>query len=115
MALTISFFVLGAVVLLSALAVVLVRNVFRAGLSLLLCFFSVAGIYITLGGESGGPAGGGGRHSGGARPGGAGLCRLAHPLEGGGPCPDGPALPSAHHRGPGPGALPPGGGLCPPL
>jgi len=51
MALTISFFVLGAVVLLSALAVVLVRNVFRAGLSLLLCFFSVAGIYITLGAD----------------------------------------------------------------
>jgi len=51
MALTISFFVLGAAVLLSALAVVLLRNVFRAGLSLLLCFFSVAGIYITLGAD----------------------------------------------------------------
>ena len=51
MALTISFLFLGAVVLLSALAVVLLRNVFRAGLSLLLCFFSVAGIYITLGAD----------------------------------------------------------------
>jgi len=51
MALTISFYVLGAAVLLSALAVVLLRNVFRAGLSLLLCFFGVAGIYITLGAD----------------------------------------------------------------
>lgn len=51
MALTVSFFILGAAVLLAALAVVLLRNVFRAGLSLLLCFFGVAGIYITLGAD----------------------------------------------------------------
>ena len=51
MALTLSFLVLGALVLLSALAVVLLRNVFRAALSLLLCFFSVAGVYVTLGAD----------------------------------------------------------------
>jgi len=49
--LNIIFIVFGAVVLLSALAVVLLRNVFRASLSLLLCFFGVAGIYVTLGAD----------------------------------------------------------------
>ena len=51
MGLTVSFFVLAAVVLLAALAVVLLKNIFRAGLSLLLCFLGVAGIYVTLGAD----------------------------------------------------------------
>jgi len=46
--LEISFWALAAVIILSALAVVLLRNVFRAALSLVLCFLAVAGIYITL-------------------------------------------------------------------
>jgi len=48
MALAITFWILAVVGILSALGVVLLRNVFRAALSLILCFLSVAGIYITL-------------------------------------------------------------------
>mgnify|MGYP006269777979 FL=1 len=40
---TLAFIMVGA-----ALAVVLLRDVFRAALLLILCFFTVAGIYITL-------------------------------------------------------------------
>jgi len=46
--LTIAFWVLAVVSVASALAVVLLRDVFRAALFLVLCFFTVAGIYITL-------------------------------------------------------------------
>jgi len=48
MGLTIAFWALAVVAVLAALGVVLLRNVFRAALSLILCFLMVAGIYITL-------------------------------------------------------------------
>jgi len=48
MALTIAFWALAIVGILSALGVVLLGNVFRASLSLILCFIAIAGIYITL-------------------------------------------------------------------
>jgi NADH-quinone oxidoreductase subunit J len=48
MGLDIAFWVLAIVGVAAALAVVLLRNVFRAALTLVLCFVSVAGIYITL-------------------------------------------------------------------
>jgi len=44
----IAFWVLAIVGTIAALAVVLLRDVFRAALSLVLCFLAVAGIYITL-------------------------------------------------------------------
>lgn len=44
----IGFWVLAAVAVASALAVVFLRNILRAALILVLCFVSVAGIYITL-------------------------------------------------------------------
>ncbi|MDD4860173.1 MAG: NADH-quinone oxidoreductase subunit J, partial [Dehalococcoidales bacterium] len=48
MALTIAFWALGITALLAALGVVLLRNVFRAALSLVLCFLCIAGLYVTL-------------------------------------------------------------------
>ena len=48
MGLVIAFWILAVVGILAALGVVLLRNVFRAALSLVLCFLSVAGIFITL-------------------------------------------------------------------
>ena len=45
------FLVLAGVTVLAALGVVLLRNVFRAGLALLLCFFAVAGVYALLGAD----------------------------------------------------------------
>ena len=48
MALGISFWLLAIVGIAAALAVVLLRNVFRAALSLVLCFLTVAGLYVTL-------------------------------------------------------------------
>jgi len=48
MGLEIAFWILATVAVLAALAVVLLRNVFRAALSLVLCFLAVAGIYVTL-------------------------------------------------------------------
>lgn len=48
MGLAISFWMLAAVAIIAALGVVLLRNVFRAALSLILCFLTVAGVYITL-------------------------------------------------------------------
>jgi NADH:ubiquinone oxidoreductase subunit 6 (subunit J) len=44
----IAFWILALVMVGSAIAVVLVKDVFRAALLLVLCFFTVAGIYITL-------------------------------------------------------------------
>ncbi|MFH1484847.1 MAG: NADH-quinone oxidoreductase subunit J [Chloroflexota bacterium] len=46
--LAIAFWVLAIVTVVSALAVVALRNVFHAALFLVLCFVSVAGIYVTL-------------------------------------------------------------------
>ncbi len=48
MALTASFWIMAVVMVAAALAVVFQRNVFRAALTLILCFIAVAGIYITL-------------------------------------------------------------------
>lgn len=48
MGLVAAFWIIAVVAVLSALGVVLLRNVFRAALSLVLCFITVAGLYITL-------------------------------------------------------------------
>jgi len=48
MGLVISFWILAVVGILAALGVVFLHNVFRAALSLILCFLMVAGLYITL-------------------------------------------------------------------
>ena len=48
MGLAIAFWVLAVVAIVGALGIVLLRNVFRAALSLVLCFLAVAGIYATL-------------------------------------------------------------------
>jgi NADH-quinone oxidoreductase subunit J len=48
MGLEIAFWILAVVGIVAALGVVLLQNVFRAALSLVLCFMAVAGIYITL-------------------------------------------------------------------
>ncbi len=46
--LDIAFWILAVVSVGAALAVVIMRDVFRAALFLVLCFFTVAGIYVTL-------------------------------------------------------------------
>ena len=48
MGLDIAFWILAVIGIAAALTVVLLRNVFRAALSLVLCFLTVAGIYATL-------------------------------------------------------------------
>ena len=48
MGLEIAFWVLAIVGIAAAMAVVLLRDIFRAALSLILCFLAVAGIYVTL-------------------------------------------------------------------
>ena len=48
MGLEIAFWVLAGVGVIAALAVVILRDVFRAALSMILCFLVVAGIYVTL-------------------------------------------------------------------
>ena len=48
MGLEIAFWVLAILGVVAALAVVLLRDIFRAALSLILCFLAVAGIYVTL-------------------------------------------------------------------
>lgn len=47
----VAFYALAAVLVGSALAVVLLPNVFRAGLFLVLAFFAVAGLFVTLGAD----------------------------------------------------------------
>jgi len=44
----IAFWILAVIAVSAALAVVLLRNVFRAALSLVACFLMVAGLYLTL-------------------------------------------------------------------
>ena len=46
--LVIAFWVLAVIGIIAALAVVLLRDVFRTALCLVVCFLAVAGIYITL-------------------------------------------------------------------
>jgi NADH-quinone oxidoreductase subunit J len=48
MGLVAAFWIIAVVVVLSALGVVFLRNIFRAAISLVLCFVTVAGLYITL-------------------------------------------------------------------
>jgi len=48
MGLAAAFWIMAVVVVVAALGVVFLRNVFRAALSLVLCFITVAGLYITL-------------------------------------------------------------------
>ena len=48
MGLVVAFWIMAIVAVISALGVVFLRNVFRAALSLVLCFITVAGLYITL-------------------------------------------------------------------
>lgn len=48
MGIDIAFWVLAVVSVASALSVVLMKNIFHAALTLVLCFLAVAGIYITL-------------------------------------------------------------------
>lgn len=47
----ISFWIIAVVCVAAALAVVVMRNIFRAALALILCFLTVAGIYILLSAE----------------------------------------------------------------
>jgi NADH-quinone oxidoreductase subunit J len=46
--LTAAFWIMAVVVVIAALGVIFLRNVFRAALSLVLCFITVAGLYLTL-------------------------------------------------------------------
>jgi NADH-quinone oxidoreductase subunit J len=48
MGLAIAFWIIAAIAIIAALGVVFLRNVFRAALSLVLCFLMVAGLYVTL-------------------------------------------------------------------
>ena len=48
MGLEITFWIMAVVIIAAALAVILLRNVFHAALALILCFITVAGIYVTL-------------------------------------------------------------------
>jgi len=48
MGLAIAFWIQAVVAVVAALGVVFLQNVFRAALSLILCFLMVAGLYITL-------------------------------------------------------------------
>lgn len=48
MGLAIAFWILAIVSVAAALAVVLLRNIFRAALALILCFLTIAGLYVTL-------------------------------------------------------------------
>jgi len=44
----VAFWIIAVLLVGSALAVVLLQNVFRAALLLIMCFFAVAALYITL-------------------------------------------------------------------
>jgi NADH-quinone oxidoreductase subunit J len=48
MGLAAAFWIMAVVMVAAALGVLFIRNVFRAALTLILCFIAVAGIYITL-------------------------------------------------------------------
>jgi NADH-quinone oxidoreductase subunit J len=48
MGLAAAFWIMAVVIIAAALAVVFLRNIFRAALSLIVCFIAVAGIYLTL-------------------------------------------------------------------
>jgi NADH-quinone oxidoreductase subunit J len=48
MGLAVSFWIMAVVMVAAALGVLFIRNIFRAALTLILCFIAVAGIYVTL-------------------------------------------------------------------
>jgi NADH-quinone oxidoreductase subunit J len=48
MGLAAAFWIMAIVVVIAALGVVFLRNIFRAALALILCFITVAGLYLTL-------------------------------------------------------------------
>ncbi len=48
MGLTAAFWIIAVIIVGAALAVIFLRNVFRAALMLIVCFIAVAGLYITL-------------------------------------------------------------------
>jgi len=48
MGLAAAFWIMAVIVVIAALGVVYLRNIFRAALSLVLCFVTVAGLYLTL-------------------------------------------------------------------
>jgi NADH:ubiquinone oxidoreductase subunit 6 (subunit J) len=48
MGLNAAFWIMAVVIIAAALAVVFLHNIFRAALSLIVCFIAVAGIYLTL-------------------------------------------------------------------
>ena len=48
MGLVLAFWILAIIGVVAALAVVILRDIFRAALSLVVCFLAVAGIYVTL-------------------------------------------------------------------
>jgi NADH-quinone oxidoreductase subunit J len=48
MGLAITFWIMAVIIVAAALGVVFIRNIFRAALTLILCFVTVAGLYITL-------------------------------------------------------------------
>jgi NADH-quinone oxidoreductase subunit J len=48
MGLAAAFWIMAVVAVVSALSVVFLRNIFRAALALVLCFITIAGLYITL-------------------------------------------------------------------
>jgi NADH-quinone oxidoreductase subunit J len=48
MGLAAAFWIMAVVIIAAALSVVFLRNVFRAALALILCFVTVAGLYLTL-------------------------------------------------------------------
>ena len=48
MGLQIAFWILAVMIIGSALAVVFLKNVFRAAIALISCFIGIAGIYVTL-------------------------------------------------------------------
>ena len=48
MGVAVAFWILAVVAIVAALGVILLPNIFRAALSLVLCFLAIAGIYVTL-------------------------------------------------------------------
>ena len=51
MGIDVAFWILAVVAVVSAVSLIVARNLFRSALLLVLCFFAVAGIYATLGAD----------------------------------------------------------------
>ena len=51
MGVDVAFWILSVIAVLSAISLIVARNLFRSALLLVLCFFAVAGIYATLGAD----------------------------------------------------------------